>query len=263
MVRLGLAEFYVQSFVLSVGQACNYKCADCSNFAPYAPKNFLRYDLENIIRDLKIVFNAVYCVGTLQIQGGEPFLYSDLGGLIKFIASSGKVNNIVIATNGSIMPSGELLEIIKLNNVHVRISDYNITPDKTKSLIEILKLKNIAYSLYVFAGGNGYWFNTGRKDFKRTDNDLIVKERFRTCAFRGCLTLERGQFARCSRGNNAPEIQNFASVPGDYLILKKDDKEFRREFMKYYYNLKFMEACRYCSGTNQNDMIIAAEQIKI
>lgn len=259
-VRLGLWPFTVSNFVLSVGQACNYKCADCGNLAPHAPAEFMRYDLKNIISDLECVFKSIDYMSGLQIQGGEPFLYSDLGELIKFISASGKVGEIVIATNGSIVPNDELLKIISDHSVLIRISEYNVTPERTEKLIKILNAKNIKYVIYAFAGGSGYWFNTGRKDFKRTDNDILVKKRFKSCAFKKCLTLERGQFARCSRGNDAPEIQGFKSAKGDYLYVN-DRKNFREEFIKYYHDLKFMEACRYCNGTNPDDMIPAAAQI--
>lgn len=41
---------------LSVGQACNFKCKDCANFAPYAKVENMRYSLEEIKKDITKIF---------------------------------------------------------------------------------------------------------------------------------------------------------------------------------------------------------------
>ncbi|MBQ6773869.1 MAG: hypothetical protein IJP48_07410 [Synergistaceae bacterium] len=177
----------------------------------------------------------------------------------------GKVSNIDIATNGSIIPNDSLLDIIKSCNTRIRISDYNVTPDRTKKLINILHEHEIIYSVYEFAGGCGRWYNCGGVDltnYALTDNET-VRQRYDSCAFRRCLTLERGQLARCSRASDASRIQGFNESESDYLKLSdfSDNKELRKALLKYYMFPTFMEACKYCNGTSSDDMIEAAVQL--
>lgn len=73
-------DFHIKVLVLVVGQACNYRCRDCANFCPISPKEYKRYSLESMTSSLKSIFENVNYIETLQIQGGEPFIYSDLGG---------------------------------------------------------------------------------------------------------------------------------------------------------------------------------------
>ena len=87
MFRHTLGSFKIRFMVLSVGQACSYKCKNCGNFAPYAPAEFMRYKLEDIISWMKKILEAVDSISVLQIQGGEPFAYSDLGRLITSLSN--------------------------------------------------------------------------------------------------------------------------------------------------------------------------------
>lgn len=79
----------IRFMVLSVGQACNYKCKNCGNFAPFAPAEFMRYKFEDITQSMNQILESVDNIRILQIQGGEPFLYSDLGRLVKHLRSLG------------------------------------------------------------------------------------------------------------------------------------------------------------------------------
>ena len=73
-------NFGIRFLVLSVGQACNYKCKDCANFCPVSPKEYKRYELDDILESIKRILKNVNFIQIFQIQGGEPFLYSELGG---------------------------------------------------------------------------------------------------------------------------------------------------------------------------------------
>ena len=79
------APFTISNLVISVGQACNYKCRDCGNFAPYAPAKFRRYSFEDLKNWITLLAQCTDGIHTVQIQGGEPFLYSDLGKVITLL----------------------------------------------------------------------------------------------------------------------------------------------------------------------------------
>jgi len=143
---------------VSVGQACNYKCRDCANFAPYAKPENLRYSLNEIKMDIDRTMVYFERVDKFHIQGGEPFVYTELGELITYIANnySDIIRSVQIGTNGSILPSNELLDIISKYGVTVRISNYKREENHSR-LIDKLKERNIKYKIYNFAGKKTKW----------------------------------------------------------------------------------------------------------
>lgn len=84
-------EFNMPALVLSVGQACNFKCRDCGNFSPFSPKEYMRYELDDIKKDIDKILAVIKKLDYLQIQGGEPFLYSDLIPLLSYLNSTRKI----------------------------------------------------------------------------------------------------------------------------------------------------------------------------
>ncbi len=151
-------------FVVIVGLACNFKCRDCANFVPYMPKKYYRYDVESIIANIRIMLKALSHVNHIQIQGGEPFIYSDLGRLVEFISQCKNVGGQVIATNGSILPSDEVMSILRDNNVFVRISNYGLYPEKITALMDKCERFGVRFNTYDFATHEAMWYDTGGID---------------------------------------------------------------------------------------------------
>lgn len=259
LVKQKIMPFTLPYLVFSVGQACNYNCVDCGNMAPNAPRDYMRYHIKDMKRELHLLLSVVDTIKELQIQGGEPFLHTDLLELIVWIANYRKVEHIVIATNGSLIPQDDILEIIRKNKVHIRISDYQVTPEKTQQLVKKLKEKEIEYSLYSFVEDGGMWFDLNHRG---SNSKKAARRRFALCRFHSCLTMERGRLARCSRGNNAPDIQGFQVKKRDYCEL--DEKEDnRKNIIEYFYYPCAMESCCYCYGTSPSHMVKAARQAKV
>lgn len=254
---------YVPYMVLCVGQACNFKCCNCGNFAPYSPRSALRYSIESIRESLDILFSNGCKIANFQVQGGEPFCYSELSALLEYLGDKkrdGKIGQIVIATNGSIIASNELLALCKKQDVEIRISDYNVVHEKAEEFKRKCEEFELKHTFYDFSSFQGEWYDLGGTDIQRESDDRVVKRRFKHCDFRGCLTLEDGRLAYCSRAVNSQFVQGFTGKDSDYLIISKR-LDFREDLRSYLANRHFMEACRYCNGTDHTDMIPPAVQI--
>ncbi|HGG0417962.1 TPA: CDP-glycerol glycerophosphotransferase family protein [Clostridium sporogenes] len=244
---------------ISVGQLCSLKCKDCGNFSPYAPSDTKIYKIDKLKKHLKCVLNNIDYLETLQIQGGEPFLYNNLVQLIEFARSFKNIKNIVIATNGTIVPQNKVLNSIKTNDVIVRISEYLNCTNKRQILEDKLKLYRINYSIYSFASNNCDWYYMGGPDKKINNDDKVVQQRFENCKFNVCLTLENGIIGYCSRSIVSQKIQGFIGNTDDYVELN-DNKNIREDLYFYVNNKNFMECCRYCNGTD-GKLIPAAIQL--
>ncbi|MCC8024798.1 MAG: 4Fe-4S cluster-binding domain-containing protein [Clostridium sp.] len=153
-------KLYIRFLVAVVGQACNLRCRDCANFAPFAPKETLRYEVNDIIEHLKIITDCSR-IRLLQIQGGEPFVYPQLGELLDFVQKCSEIEKCLIATNGTVLPnvSPQLLQHKKFI---VRISNYPVAVNISKKIQEWLQSNSIRYEVYHFVSKEDKWFDMGK-----------------------------------------------------------------------------------------------------
>ena len=256
-------EVQIRHIVLSVGQACNLSCIECGALTPYAPKEIMRYEMEAIIKDLELFIKNGFVFRRIQIQGGEPLLYKRLPELLKWLYESKKFENIRIATNGTLIPGDEILTALKSYNVQMRISDYHIEENKAviPELINILETHAVRYYYYSFKSGESLWYAKGGLEMEREADDATVKKRFQTCKNNTCLTLENAKLCWCTRAINAPLIQGFDAKGGDFLRVA-DSRALRYKILMYLEKKRFMEACRYCRGTDEAYLVPPAEQMR-
>jgi len=242
-------KIHIPFLVVVVGQACTLKCADCANLTPYAPTESKSYDQNKINKDLKKILEVAE-IDLIQIQGGEPFCYSSLDKLLKELPTDQKIR---IATNGTLIPTENVLNLLKERKAEVRVSDYGLPQyvEKVKNLVEKLKQKEIIYSLYHFTMRDGSWIDFGGRYMLSEKNKRIVDDRYWTCSFgRNCLTLEDSILGYCSRSTIAPKIQGYKYRRSDYLMLDKIQNKniFRWYLVNYTYKKHPMKCCRYCHG---------------
>lgn len=262
-VKMTEQGLIVPALVVTVGQACSLKCKHCANFSPYAPEAAKHYPLEQILKDLRILFRAAYHFQKMQIQGGEPFLYKELPALLDFVRECGKVTTLTIATNGTIIPSNAVLQSLKKNHVRVRISDYPVTPpEKVEHLKEKLHEFGIDIWVYNFTSNDSMWFDMGGISTTSPHmwQESELQRHFLNCPFHDCFTLENSRISRCSRAVIAAEVQGFAPRELDTLPVVWTE-DFPAQFQKYLETPAYMEACRHCLGSN-GEKVLPAQQLK-
>lgn len=256
-------NLYLRFLCVSVGQKCNFRCKNCGTLAPYAPKKLHKYEWERVAKDIRTVFSAFPYIKILQIQGGEPFLYSDLDKVLDFVGSRyrKRIGRLEVATNGTIIPQDKYLEAMKRNAVSVRISAYDRNAQQKAELLEIkLKEFGISFWTYRFVTGKAVWYDCGNVNNLWESSTKAVAKRFEECKFNGCLTAENGKLYRCSRCTVAKEVYNINVSGKDFVDMEKG--LFLNQRIKYYVNHPhYMEFCRVCKGTSENSLIPAAEQI--
>lgn len=187
-------------------------------------------------------------------------MYSHLNELLAWLGKQEKIGRIVVATNGTVVCGGGTLTLLKDNKVLVRISDYNLMPEKIDEMERLCNVNGIRHRRYKFAGKNGKWFDMGQLEMEREQNDEAVHDRFRMCLFQNCLHLERGTLMHCSRAAVASVVQGFSMQEGIDFIDVLDNNNLRNEISAYIRDADFMEACRYCNGCDYDKVVTAAEQ---
>ena len=252
------ARIPVPFMVLITGQKCTLRCRDCGNFTPFLPQTF--YDFETLCSDIDKLFRVVK-IGTLQLQGGEALVYPDLVGLLKCLKGRG-VTNLVIATNGTRLLTADQIEAMIEAKVSVRISDYGIIQQRVAELTEQCMKHGISSKLYSFIAADGSWLNLGGRKMTPSGGDVTLST-YESCLFNGCLTLEDGLLARCSRGTVSHFVQGFSPDVYDLLDFRGGDSgQIKSLFEQYIRKRRPMKACSYCYGT-EGGLIKPAIQLGI
>ena len=259
-----ISGYSINFLVVVVGQRCSLKCRDCANFSPYAQKENMAYDVDSLISTLDKILGNIRKIRLLQIQGGEPFVYPYLGKLIDYLLLQEKIEQIVFATNGTVIPV-KYLEKLSHPKISVRISNYPVVPkEKINSLCEVFDDSVIQYSVYNFVHGDSFWTKCGGIETPKEYDNGIVSDRYFRCGFKTCLTLENGILGKCSRAIHAKEMQKFTPKKNDYVSVT--ERHLKYKLIKYEFIQKinrryFMEACRYCYGTELSEKVTPAIQL--
>lgn len=230
-----------------VSERCSLKCKDCIHLMQYYEKP-LNVDLEKYKESFEKLLRVSDSITELRILGGEPFMNKEMYKIIDWFHDSDKIKDISIYTNGTIVPSEDIFQRLKMSKVRVRISDYVFNREKIDRFVEELEKRDIGY----FISQYDDWQDAGNIDF-RGDTVDILKKRFSQCIERNCITFYKGELHRCPRSVHAMNLCAMPRIERDYINLEEwtgTDSELKttiREFLK----MDYIEACNYCDGPNR------------
>lgn len=253
-------QLHIETLTIEVTNRCTLKCKDCLQKL-HMYKKREDFSAELIISDLIKLTNVVDFVYKIYLIGGEFFLYEEAEKFLKQLLKIKKIGVIVIPTNGTVLPSDDLLQLISSNRVVVNISDYgkNIT-DKTRNTIrEIIKkfnLFNIKYSL----NQTITWFDYGNFDYKdKNEKDLI--EVFSACDT-SCKPLLDGRIYHCDRNAHGVKLGLIPENNKDYCNVRySSEKQLFRD-LKGFLNTRCISACNYCGLSLNLEPIEAGVQLR-
>lgn len=243
-------KIILPTFDLVVTEVCTMKCRDCSALVPYLPER-KTYCAEKIIEDIKKLSNVVDHIIEFVIVGGEPFVYKELDKILYFLDSQDFIDEISVVSNGTVLPSENLLDALKLRKVRVRISDYDMEIQKIDQLISLFERNSINYYIQKLE----FWLDMG-KPVKRDYSPTELAELFRDCAFSRSQGLLDGKIFRCM---HAAEIYNLNRTAiqekEDYIEIrenKEDYNELKKSLKRYLFDIDAISLCDYCSGAKSN-----------
>lgn len=231
---------------------CTLNCEHCNMLMPYYKLQYNK-SFEEIQNDLDKYFNIVDFVVTFQIVGGEIFLHPQLYKILNYICSkySGKIHNILIVTNGTIIPSSEILDICSNFNVAFSISDYTDNVNyrvKITRLAELLNRKRIKFRIT-----KSDWVDFGSPLISKNLSEEQLITYFNKCRapFRG---LGNGRVYYCHLNYSAVCAGIVQENENDYfdLNIENDKKELcSLELLKFdmgYTKLGYITFCQNCNG---------------
>ncbi len=221
---------------------CNLNCRDCADLIP-CRENY-HYDIENVKSDLEKVLATIDELEEMLIIGGEILMYPHLKEVIRFCGKQSKIKNCIITTNGTIFPKDDLCQLLKENNVIIRVSGYPefVAPNRSRIIEQYRK-----YNLNIEDLEDMTWLSMGGTDDRhRSVSEL--KQVFSTCSMKSCVTLNSyGHIVFCSRQQTADEGNLYPTLrPCEYVDVRNSTN--LKSDLKLFFDQEYVSTCNYCDG---------------
>ena len=250
--------FTIRSTSVVTSFRCNLNCKHCAAYAPYL-KNKLERSNDEIMKGVERFYNIVDKVEWFTILGGEPLIYKDLPDLLeRLLAYKDRFEKVQIITNGTIVPSDELINVIKKYGEKFYsffIDDYG--PDLSKKIPEIeevLKKYDVPYFVRDYHTEDmhcGGWIDLG--DMRHEQHTWEEAQNvFDKCGIRKvglCSMIADTIWYPCDQVFRRLDLgQKVAS--SDYIDFTDESLtvEQQREKFRKIYDDKCLETCKYCAG---------------
>ena len=233
-----------------VTEKCTLNCSHCNMFMPHFEAPIHR-EVDTIKNDIDSFFSKVDYVSIFHLVGGEPFLYPNIEDVVRYVITNyiHKIDKLIITTNGTILPKDSMLNLLKINDVILSVSDYTDKLENIKKkVVKVLqKYKEVGINHYVRNEIEWYDFGDLRIKGGRTTEQLINHFDSCTAPFRG---LNDGKFYYCHLNTSAVRTNLFPLNENDYVDIKTISNEELLKFDLGYTNLGYITFCDNCNGCN-------------
>ncbi|MBQ3544729.1 MAG: hypothetical protein IJA34_07060 [Lachnospiraceae bacterium] len=258
---------YNKCFIYSCGvkviNTCTLRCEKCMSALPYTQEKNL--SLEEAMEETDFLFSKLDFICYYGIGIGEGFLYKDLDKLIEYTMEKYKDNIGVFAivTNGTIVPSERVLEMVKKYNISIRVSNYYSVPgwkEKYAKLCEVLKKHEIIIQDYKY----DEWIDMGWCDRKKEKDRRMTQKKFDNCGM-NCRAVVKGRLTYCIHSMAANEALYQIDIEKDELDLSEEIEDIKKIIMEYdlgFNNNGALTMCQFCNGyinINKNKVAVATQ----
>ncbi|MCI8981310.1 MAG: radical SAM protein [Hungatella sp.] len=247
-------KVFLDTVSMIIIERCTLKCEKCAIMLPYF-KEIRSYSFDKLKKEADALFKNVDFVGNFTLTGGEPLLYEDLVPIIQYIGDCyrARIGSFKIITNGTVIPSDKLIEVMCRYDMAADISDYTegipAIKDRLKKVRNMFEQSGIkTYFLSAMK-----WVDFGFEYVDNHYNTQKLQQFFDFCHTR-CRGYIDGKLRYCinayfaRRTLNESEDQNNEF---DILSMKNSIEEKRKlvEFDLGYNKSGFLEMCQHCNGT--------------
>ncbi|MCI8650075.1 MAG: radical SAM protein [Anaerotruncus sp.] len=236
---------------------CTLNCEYCSVGVPYhtAGKHIPMSEVLEQVQEILALYTAAEIpIKHLDLLGGEPLLHPELTELIKAIYPYRAIfHELRILTNGTILPSEELLQTLKsLKNemaFQMIVADYGKFSPKNAEICRLLEQYGILYRVDCYNGDNQYW-----DGWVSYGQDGILQDtaaqRFRECAFYHSGTAEvfDGLLFPCVRALALHTTNRIMLPETEYINLQEKRSVNRLKLLSYFTQEQPYSVCAGCSG---------------
>jgi len=239
---------------------CNLQCEKCCVRAVEYKKKY-NPDLAFLHKQIDEIFRIADKINYFAVEGGEPLLYKNFTEVIRYILKyKDRIGiEMPIVTNGSIIPSNDLIELLTQfgDKVHIIIDYYGEDKStKVKDIVEVLEKKKIHYTVKDYSENLYYggWIDLyGNYDLKHNlEESRILHSK---CAWaqklQGVLEIMGGMIFFCPpsrmfRERGVDTSDGYIDMFDETFTLEQ-----KREKIKGWYCVEGFNACMYCNGIHE------------
>lgn len=246
-------KVYFSSVSFLPSTICNLNCRNCLNFNPFA-KQFYSREWNELVEDVDLFFKHIDHIMLFHISGGEPFLYKNTAKLIEYIDKhySNQIDTLRTVTNGTVVPSDEMLKTLAMCNVEVTVDDYREALPRFEDNFNILINKLEENKIKYYINKADAWIDLApeRTDYSNKSEEWLMGHRS------GCSQswqeLRNGKLYSC----NYAAYATVAGIAGlqdieETYDLTTHDKSKNKELIEFrlgYTNKGYTEFCKKCRG---------------
>lgn len=250
----------VDQIFLNITNRCSLNCRDCSVFIPrvITPRD---YPAEDIIMDFRTLLRVIGRTRIANCYGGEPLLHPQLPKIISALSNERNFERISFITNGTLLPSRELLDVIKADErILVRVSDYGQLSKNLRPLLRMLDENAIKYEVANYS----YWDRPSKIGYTNSTPEEL-RSKFLDCTSCNVVFIMNRRLYLCSTGSALCNIDVFPESANNYVDFRDErDLTSRIErFVHRRWNGEYLDACKYCSGNHcsqfENKMPVAVQ----
>lgn len=264
-----LDKLYMKQVEMCLTDKCSLKCEKCAHACYAVDVGKSDLELGDIYESVDTFFQYVDVVNEFALLGGEPFLYREIDSVIAYIGERYRERIIyfTVVTNGTILPSKEVLDVCRKYSVFIKISNYSIQvpqlKEKYQKLTKVLKGNGITY---VLGEPETMWIDYGFDSVQRKYEPEELTRVFDLCGT-PCRELRGKRLYYCVMARSVAENLHYNLGEEDFLDLTQlDNKTAKKTLMEFNYGYSekgFLDMCMRCRGAEAyNYPIIAAKQLE-
>lgn len=238
---------FLDNLTIMITTKCSLKCKYCVSYMNSYP-NERKYHIpyEQICSDIDNIFDAVDSIGSITIQGGEPFLHPEIDLIIHKLLEKENFGIVSVATNGIFKIEREKLSSFKDNRLNIAFSGYYgaLQEPQMKQFyknIELLREEGVPHTVGVQMAE---WQIPPTMWNRHYSEETMTAKKSACKIPERCMQILNGKLYPCLYSVSLHGI-GVADYPEDYVDLSQDNlaDEIRRFMEKPYYR-----SCGHCGG---------------
>lgn len=258
---------YVSLAQISLTERCTLKCKKCAHACYAVDIHSDDMLLEDAYKSADCFFSKVDFISEFVLIGGEPLLYRDLDKVIAYIGEQYRkqIGLFTITTNGTIIPSEDVLEACAKYGIMFRISNYSQTLPRLKASYEKLTKCLLEHEIPYFLGKpDKEWTDYGFEYVDRRASAEELMEVFDKCKT-PCREIRGNKFYFCVMARTVSENLKYNIGKDDCLDFDSlQGEDYKKDLLKFnlgYSKKGYLDMCNFCHGAeSKNYPIPVAEQ---
>lgn len=253
---------------ITLTERCSLKCKKCAHACYNVDHTAEDMPLFEVYSSADSFFTKVDFIYEFVLIGGEPLLYNNISKAITYIGERyrGQMARYSITTNGTIVPTEDVLEACRKYQVSFRISNYSKAVPRLRESHKKLMNALDKYGIdYVLAPEDGNWIDYGFEYLNKEFDEKKLIESFDSC-LTPCREVRGNKLYFCVMARSVSDNLHFNEGKEDYLNLDElEGKDYKRELLEFnfgYSEKGYLDMCRRCYGMNGTKHLIpVAEQL--